>query len=558
MVDDVEDNRGLLVRRLTRRGYTVEVSCSGADALERLASGGIDLVLLDVMIPDVTGFDVLDTVRRRDGDQAPPIIMLTARDFAVDIARALEMGAADYVTKPFDFTVLEARVRSQLRRVGERNRLRSGAVYTGTTGADSLTGLDSRETLERTLARPSQVSGGEIRGALCVIGMDGFTAINDTLGRLVGDRLLKKAGSRLASRVRHGDCLVRLEGDMFGLYLRDCNLTSARRIATALQQIVEECGSQEEGGIILTASIGITPLDMEDADVEDQIRAAEHACSLAKQQGRNQIFVFRPELEEMSNVRSSARWAMKLQQAIEHDQLMLYAQPIIATRTISSPPERFEVLVRMADEGKIVSPGLFLPAAEKHGLAIELDRWVLRNSLNVMEWHSQSRAEWPKQLNINLSGLSLNSDEFLKWVLKELRSSSLHPSRLCFEITETAAVADFDKAIAFIEQVKAMGARFALDDFGSGASSFGYLQALPVDTVKIDGRFVSNIDTSPVNRAIVTALNDVAHVLGRTTVAEFVENDSTEVAKIGVDYLQGYLLGAPVPIGIALTDRTAS
>jgi Amt family ammonium transporter len=307
----------------------------------------------------------------------------------------------------------------------------------------------------------------------------------------------------------------------------------------------------ESGGELLTisASIGLSLVSPDHTSVLAVIHGAEHACKLARSEGSNHIRSYHSGDAQLEDVRANMRWAMKLKQALREDALLLYAQPIVASAN-RDQPRRFEVLVRMRDEGRIVSPGMFLPAIEKHGLATELDRWVVDHTLDYLAALPEDVRSRTERVSVNLSGHSLGSRKFRDYVIDRMQHAPVGPGLVCFEITETAAVVHLDRAVEFIRALRALGVTFALDDFGSGVSSFGYLRSLPVDCLKVDGQFVRHIDTSPLDRGIVTAIHQIAHVMGMETVAEFVENENavTELCRIGVDYLQGYHLGRPGPL----------
>jgi Amt family ammonium transporter len=306
--------------------------------------------------------------------------------------------------------------------------------------------------------------------------------------------------------------------------------------------------------LAISVSVGLAPVSAEHSSVQTLIHSAEQASRLARAEGSNNIHVYQSGDQHLEDVRINTRWAMKLRQALREDQLVLYAQPILASGQEHALPTRFEVLVRMIDEGRLVSPAEFLPAIEKHGLATDLDRWVVENTLNYLGALPDEVRARAERVSINLSGHSLDSQAFREFVIRRLRRATVPPQIICFEITETAAVVHMDGAVEFINALQDYGVTFALDDFGAGVSSFGYLRSLPVDCLKVDGQFVRHIDASPFDRGIVSAINEIAHAMGMETVAEFVENASLvqQLASIGVDYLQGHHIGAPQPLAFYL------
>lgn len=560
VVDDVEDNCHVVRRRLELRGYTVLCANSGQRALELLSEQAVSVILLDVMMPAMSGYEVLEAVHHWLGEHTPPVIMLTARDTPEEVARAMELGAADYVTKPFDFRVLEARIRTQLKRARRAGALRLRASELEAhlqhlhdrQQIDLLTGLANLRAFEAQLSRylARARSHGETH-ALCVCTLEEMQAINHTYGPATGDSLLRTVARLLSEMIAEKDALARLRGDKFAILIANCSLTNARRFAERIvRRLTRHTTVAAEETLTISVSIGLTPVAADNASVMALIHAAEHACKLARAEGSNRIRVYRSGDEDLDNVRANMRWAMKLKRALREDALVLYAQPIVACHHELEPPRRFEVLVRMLDEGRVVSPGMFLEAVEKHGLATELDRWVVEHTLAYLSALSEPVRRRTEQVSINLSGHSMGSRSFRDFVVQRLRKVSLPPSLICFEITETAAVVHLDRAIDFIRTLQELGVTFALDDFGSGVSSFGYLRSLPVNYLKVDGQFVRHIYESALDRGIVTAINHIAHTMGMETVAEFVEDQNIVITlgDIGVDYLQGYHLGRPQPL----------
>lgn len=560
VVDDVADNCRIVSRRLELRGHRTVCAQSGQAALAILAEQPAALILLDVMMPSMNGYEVLEALHAWLGDATPPVIMLTARDEPDEIARAMELGAADYVTKPFDFRVLEARINAQLKRARNTGalRLRTSELeahlrsLSDRQRLDPLTGLDNIRAFEAAVSRSlAKARSHAETHVLCVCAVEELQAINHTYGPATGDALLRSVARLLREEVGEDATIGRLRGDKFAMLFQDCTIDGARNIAErVLHRLTDH--TLELGGEMLTVSIsiGLSPVGPEQTSVLALIHGAEHACKLARTEGSNHIRTYHPGDEQLDDVRANMRWAMKLKQALREDDLVLFAQPIVSCRAEAARPRRFEVLVRMLDEGRVVSPGMFLPAIEKHGLATELDRWVLDNTLDYLAGLPADVSANAERISINLSGHSLGSRKFRDYAVERVRAAGVAPSMICFEITETAAVVHLDYAMDFIHALKELGVSFALDDFGSGVSSFGYLRSLPVDCLKVDGQFVRHIDSSALDRGIVTAINQIAHVMGMETVAEFVESEQivVELGHIGVDYLQGYYIGRPCPL----------
>lgn len=560
VVDDMDDNCQVVRRRLELRGYPVVCANSGPEALKLLSEQTVSVILLDVMMPHMNGYEVLEAVHHWLGDRTPPVIMLTARDTPDEIARAMELGASDYITKPFDFRVLEARIRTQLKRVRSAGALRLRASeleehlreLNDRQRLDQLTGLANLREFENQLSRYlARARSHAENHVLCVCTLEEMQAINHTYGPSTGDALLRTVARLLEEEVGEDDTLARLRGDKFAILFGNRDLASARRVAKRIvHRLAAHTVVAADDTLTVSVSLGLTPVSPSNDSVLALIHGAEHASRVARTEGSNQIRTYSGDDEKLDDVRSNMRWAMRLKQALREDDLVLYAQPIVASRHELEPPRRFEVLVRMLDEGRIVPPGMFLDAVEKHGLATALDRWVVDHTIGYLAALPPATLQRTEQVSINLSGYSLGSRSFSNFVVECLQRSALPPSLLCFEITETAAVVHLDHAVHFIRSLQELGVSFALDDFGSGVSSFGYLRSLPVNCLKVDGQFVRHIENSALDRGIVTAINHIAHTLGMETVAEFVEDQRIVEAlnAIGVDYLQGYHLGRPQPL----------
>lgn len=351
--------------------------------------------------------------------------------------------------------------------------------------------------------------------------------------------------------MRQRDTLARLGGDEFGVLIEDCTLPDALRVAGALRGAVEAYRFLwEERSFSVGVSIGLVPIDASSGDFGSVLSAADAACYIAKEQGRNRVHASQGDDAEMARRHGEMQWAARLPQALEQGRLLLYAQRIVPLGAQQDEAGHYEVLLRMRGEGdEVILPQAFLPAAERYGLSPKLDRWVVSAVLGGLA-ASPRRLENLRLCSINLSGHSLGDDGFLAFVVDQLARTGVPPEKVCFEITETLAIANLSHATQFIKALRSEGCRFALDDFGSGLSSFAYLQNLPVDYLKIDGHFVRDVAGGGVGHAIVKSINEIGHVMGKQTIAEFVEDAATleRLREIGVDYAQGFLLGHPQPI----------
>jgi len=422
---------------------------------------------------------------------------------------------------------------------------------------DALTGLVNRREFEDRAERMiSTVREEHDEHALCFMDLDQFKVVNDTCGHTAGDEMLRQISLLLKNVVRFRDTLARLGGDEFGVLMEHCSLDQAHRVASSIQKAIQEYQFVWEGySFNIGVSMGLVPITEMTPNLTDVLKNADAACYVAKDMGRNRIHVYHTDDAELAQRHGEMQWVTRLNQAFEKDRFCLYAQPIVPLD--SSSDKHYELLIRMVDEdGIIIPPGGFLPAAERYNLITQIDRWVIENAFRLL-------AENPNFLNqinfisINLSGQSLTEQSVLSFIITQLNETGIKAEKICFEITETAAISNLSTAIKFISTLKELGCRFALDDFGSGLSSFAYLKSLPVDYLKIDGMFVKDIVDDPIDHAMVKSINEIGQVMGMKTIAEFMENDEIKgmLQKIGVDYAQGYGIGKPQPFEDLLASQ---
>ncbi len=411
---------------------------------------------------------------------------------------------------------------------------------------DPMTGMFNRnyfqEELERTVAR---VARSGLTCALFYIDLDQFKYINDTLGHAAGDRLLVDIGALLSTHVRDGDLIARFGGDEFTLLLYNIDRNDVLRAAENFRMLCDDYTfTENDKSWNVSASIGIAMIDRHMHSADEVLSHADLACNIAKQQGRNRINLYDPADLDKADMAADMSWATQVRAMLEHDRFQLAYQPIIATD--GGEVLDYEVLVRMVcDDGQIILPGGFMPAAERFGLIHSVDRWIVRRAIEQL--HTLHLQGHGTNFSINLSGKAFEDDTLLPLIRDLLDSTGLEASCVTFEITETAAIANLAAAEEFITALKDIGCQFALDDFGSGFSSFAYLKHLPVDKLKIDGAFVKGMAHSSVDQAMVESMNQVAHALGKETVAECVENEETLhiLKEIGVDRAQGNHIGRP-------------
>jgi len=413
---------------------------------------------------------------------------------------------------------------------------------------DGLTGLYNRtyfqQELERVVERARR--SGNLNCAVLYIDLDNFKYVNDTLGHAAGDRLLMEVAGILHKRARKSDLIARFGGDEFTVLLYDTTPDLAALAAESFRKKLAGYAFRHEGEQVdIGCSIGVAAISPQTASAEEAMSQADIACHLAKRNGRNRVHQFHPtDAQDMATMSIDMGWSRRIKHAIENNRFALACQPIVNTR--NRDVEAYEVLIRMLDESdQLIMPSGFLPSADRFGLSVDIDRWVVVNAIETLK---QQRQALPNlRYTVNLSGQTLTQLSVCDLIQQKLRETGLVPAALTFEVTETVAIADMAAAQSFLSRLRELGCRTALDDFGSGMSSFAYLKDLPVDVVKIDGRFVKNLASSPVDQAMVRAMNDIAHALGKQTVAEFVENEASFqlLVQYGVDYAQGYHLGRP-------------
>ncbi|MEG4854915.1 EAL domain-containing protein [Microcoleus sp. B5-D4] len=698
IVDDLPDNLRLLRDTLRAEGYKVRSAITGAMAIRAAQSPSTELILLDIKLPDIDGYEVCRQLKSDERTAEIPIIFLSALNETFNKVQGLAAGGVDYIAKPFQVEEVLARVETHLTigrlqqklqkqnlrlliEIEERQRLEESlfaekelaqvtlqsigdAVITtdaqgnvryfnpiaerltgwradevqgvpfstvflivdqvtretvenpinkalleerivtlanntilisqdGTEypiadsaapirdrqgqiiGAvmvfhdvtesrylthklsweanhDALTGLINRRRFEQHLVDAiASVKDSNHRHALCYLDLDQFKVVNDTVGHIAGDELLRQITALIQQGVRANDMLARLGGDEFGILLNQCSLSQATQIAENLKDLVHQFRFIWNGKtFIIGVSIGVVAIDQTSQNLMELLGAADAACYAAKARGRNCVHIYSLDDSELIKQRGERQLISKITRALETNRFCLYYQKIVS---ITSKPlvEHYEILIRMLDEnGQIVSPAQFIPAAERYGLITEIDCWVIETFFS--NYHKLPEKDIISQglYTINLSGASISNNQFMRFLIEQFSRYKIPPETIGFEITETAAIANFEQARYFMGELKKIGCCFALDDFGSGLSSFAYLINLPVDYLKIDGAFVKNISHNLISQALVEGFNRIAHAMDLETIAEFVEDETIleKLREIGVDYAQGYGIARPVPI----------
>lgn len=432
---------------------------------------------------------------------------------------------------------------------------------------DPLTGLGNRRHFEEQLGwEIDRLRGRDERSALLHLDLDHFSYINDTAGPAVGDKILREVAQRLRAVLRPADVVARLGGDELAAILNSVSLATARRMAEEVRAAVAEAQFAYEGQVYrIYASIGLERITRATSSPGEVLANAELACNVAKRKGRNQVHVYEPADDEKGALHSELQWSLQLREALRSDGFSLRFQPIVALQDLEAArapagggglwrkpgtaagKEYYEVLLRLRNNGEAaISPREFLPIAERFNLMLDIDRWVTRHALEALA--QLNREGRQATFSVNLSAHVLGADGLLPFLKRTMEELAIDPGSVIFEITESTAARNIDQARLFICELKELGCRFALDDFGTGFSSFVYLKNLPVDFIKIEQVFVQEMARSRVDRVMVEYINDMAHSLGRLTVAEGVEDAATLdlLRACGVDFVQGYLISQPL------------
>ncbi|MEM7402121.1 MAG: EAL domain-containing protein [Pseudomonadota bacterium] len=416
---------------------------------------------------------------------------------------------------------------------------------------DSLTGLLNRQEFEFRLETAiSSAATHDVEHVLCYLDLNQFKIINAQAGHTAGDIILKQAADHMKQHMRSIDVFARLGGDEFALLLVNTTVDQAKIIAQELINTIRNSTFKwRDQHFEIGISIGMITIDKNSQDPAHMLTRAELACFTAKDHGRNKLHIYRQEDDELTRRHTEMMRAAGVTGALQEDRFRIYCQPIVALSPEKNESLHYELLIRLTDpQGDLIMPASFIPAAERYGLMTSLDRWMISTAFrNYNDIFGNGSGV---QIAINLSGNSLNDDSLLDFINGEIAKTKIEPCNVCFEITETAAISNLDQVSQLILELKRIGCRFALDDFGSGLSSFTYLKNLPVDYLKIDGSFVHDMIDDTIDHAMVEAINQVGHIMGIGTIAECAESEEVVemLRELGVDYAQGYAMGSPVPL----------
>lgn len=416
---------------------------------------------------------------------------------------------------------------------------------------DPLTGLKNRQVFDQEVGLALEdCKNSQVEHALCQIDLNEFRMINESHGNTAGDKILQDVAKILSQKVRApSDAIARLGGHEFGVLLRYCPMDAANRICENIAEAFEDYTFEwENSQYKITVAIGVAQVDQDCVDLQDIFSASRAACLNAQGSGGNKVHIYSSDDVEALQRRSEVQLASEIVQAERENRFLLFAQPI---KSLHNPDEySYEILIRMqGEDGSIISPAHFLPAAERYKLIPQVDRWVVNTTFEWLQNNSR-KLNKTSHISVNLSGLTICDESFYEFVAGKFKEYGVPAEKICFEITETAAVENFGRAESFITAIRDLGCQFALDDFGAGMSSFAYLKKLKVDYLKIDGMFVKDMLSNPIDQAMVRCINDIGHVSGLRTIAEFVENKEIEdeLRNMGVDYVQGYGISKPMPI----------
>ncbi len=585
VVDDIFENRNILARRFQRHGFDISGAAGGHQALEMIRERTFDLVLLDVMMPDLSGVEVLKKIRETYPPDLLPVIMVTAKSLSENVAEALDLGANDYVTKPVDFTVALARVNAQLarkrtgvaaheantaltlangeleRRVAERTaKLREAnerlqaeiaqreqwqAQIEHLAHHDPLTGLANRtlfcSQLDQAFAWARQ---HDEPLAILFVDLDEFKTVNDSLGHSIGDALLKCVATRLADSIKDADRAARLGGDEFAIIqVGEKQPGGAASLASRLLELIARPCPIDGHQIFVGASIGIAISDSKDGDSQQLLKNADIAMYNAKSEGRGTFCFFEPGMDKA--VRARRALEIDLRAALSSHQFDVYYQPLLNLKT--DQLTGFEALLRWKHpEHGFVPPTEFIPVAEEMGLIIPIGEWVLNRAC-------AEAVAWPgdPKVAVNLSPIQFRSGKLVETVGRALSASGLPPRRLELEITEAVLLEKAEANLEILDQLRKIGVRICMDDFGTGYSNLSYLRNFQFDKIKIDQSFIRDLNTREQNRAIIRVVAALGVSFGLTTTAEGVETEEqlNWLREVGCSEVQGYIYSQALPVG---------
>lgn len=594
LVDDTPENLDILSALLEDLGCQLLVATSGERALELAGRRVPDLILLDVMMPDMNGFEVCTRLKANLATTEIPVIFVTAR--TDDISQGFRVGGADYITKPINADEVKARVKHQLERqamlselksfnreleikvrertseltianrqlreeINERRFMQDRLNYLATH--DFVTRIHNRNALESYLSEIlARTQLESINYTFLLLDIDRFRVVNESCGCIAGDELLRQFADTLSGLLAREDFFARLGGDRFALVTEQIDMDAGMALAKMIQAHLNEFIFQwEDKQFKLAVSIACVPITRDIVSYDQMMLAADEVIFTAKHEARGSIKTYEQANQRSSLHRESINWASRLIEALNKNLFRVYFQLIEylpAARAVDEPKIRFEVLLRMWDpeQERIIFPGEFIGPAERLHIIPELDKWVIGKTLELLG-DNQRMLQYVDQVSINLSALSMREPGFVDQVLNMIALSNIPPEKICFEITETAAIINMDTARMFMQKLRDIGCHFALDDFGSGFASYAYLHQLIFDKIKIDGIFVRDMDTDPTHFAMVRSIVEMAKLLNKEIIAEFVETQAVAnmLRDLGVSWGQGYFHHRPEELNYQSLQR---
>jgi len=519
------------------------------DRQRTILLAGLSITLLGLLLASLLAW-------RLGRDIVRPIGALTR---AVERIAAGDLNARVQVETGGEFAVLERGVNDMVVELKNsydtlQEKIRAAtAKLSWQAHHDALTNLLNRAGFDLALQKAWDATHQTgMRHCLLYLDLDQFKLVNDTSGHQAGDELLRQLAASMRRALRGSDVVARLGGDEFGILLTDCDASLGAQLGEKLRRMISDFRFSWEGRMYqVGASIGLVEMDQDWPDTAHLMSAADAACYAAKDAGRNTVRLYRRGDEEVERRRGEMQWVGRLTRAMQAGHFQLYFQPIVGLSDAMREPH-YELLLRLHDEAYPVLPMAFIPAAERYQIMPMIDRWVIEHSLEQCTVHLPALRAKQVVLGINLSGASLSNPQFQAFIRQAMRENLRIAPHLCFEITETAAISNLESVQSLIEDLKTLGCRFALDDFGSGLSSFAYLQNMGVDYLKIDGAFVRDMVRDPINAAMVEAIAKVARIMGIRTIAEYVEDQATADAlqAMGVDYGQGHYFAEAKPFSL--------
>lgn len=562
IVEDSKDDTLLIERELQRGGFQPAITrtVNKAEIINALTTHSWDIIISEHSLPGLPAAEVFELVDAAGLDA--PFFIVTGH-IGEDIAvSALATGAHDYIMKD-NLARLVPAINRELRDAETRKaHKKAQEVIQHLAHYDSLTGLNNRSVLDQWISQLlTDPNFRRQSHVLLYIDLDQFKIINDTIGHVAGDELLKQLSELLKTHIRQDDMLARLGGDEFGIVLKNCAVARAKRIAGSILSAIQDFKFVwSKNTFVIGVSIGVVRFNgRQYRDMASVLSAADVACYAAKDLGRNRIHVYHEFEENIQQRQDDMQWVSIINDALEANRFCLFEQKIF---NLSGETEKYyvEFLVRMYNRnGTLVSPDAFISAAERYNLINQIDYWVIKNAFAAFV-AMQQQPDPPQMAFINLSGVSFCDNKILALIKQQIKLTGIRPEQICFEVTETAAIANLSSAVLFIEELKQLGFCFALDDFGVGLSSFSYLKTLPVDYLKVDGSFIRDMLDDPMNAAIVESINHVGHVAGLRTIAEFVEDQATvfRLKELGFDHAQGFALHIPQQTKTYVKDHVSA